>query len=919
MMHAFWRLLNTFENKESGLEFEELCKWLLETHPLYKSKLKQVWLWKDWPEGWGRDKGIDLIAEDKEGSIWAIQAKCYDAKYYVTKTDLDKFLSESTNTKIHHRLLIASTDCIGKESLSLIQRSNEVIPINQLMLSDLLKSPIEWPTSINDLSQGKTKEAFIPWPYQEIAINKVTQNLDSRGQLIMACGTGKTLIALWIYEKLNVETTLILLPSLLLLSKTLNEWLAHSKESFSYLPVCSDETVDRSKDSISLSSSELSFPSTTDVDSIVRFMKTPGRKVIFSTYQSSEKISEAYQSNNLKPINLVIADEAHRCAGKTDSAYSTILNNEQIPAEKRLFMTATPRIFKSSFRKKAEESGLDISSMDDIDVFGPVLHKLSFGEAINPSDGSIPLLTDYQVVVIGVDNSFYSSMITERELVKTQNNIQTDAQSFASHIGLIKAIKKYDLRRVISFHSRVSAASDFANKLPEVINWMPKRARPDGDLITNFVAGFMPTSDRNRHLLELGELKETQRYVLSNARCLSEGIDVPALDGIAFIDPRNSEIDIIQAVGRAIRLSEDKSIGTIVIPVFIEEHEHHDEVLNSSAFKKVWAVVNALRSHDESLGEQLDQLRYAIGKRGTVGKPDKIIFDLPKAISHKFEEALSTKLIESTSLSWEFWFGLLEAYQEDFEDCLVHVHYVTDSGFRLGKWTAQQRTLKKNLTNDKIQRLDEVGFIWNVNSFKWEQGFKELRHYYKLNRDCLVAARYATDLGYKLGNWVGNVRASKKELTSERIKRLDEMGFIWDIHSLKWEQGFKELAHYYKMEGHSMVPFKYINDSGYKLGKWVVKVRHKIERLTNEQRQRLDKVNFVWDTELEKFEKGFKELENYYKLNGDYLVPRKYLTDSGYKLGIWLASKKDRPERLKSEQRQRLVEIGIVLRAKKKE
>ena len=249
-----------------GVQFEKLCKWLLENHPLYKSKLKQVWLWDDWPERWGKDCGIDLVAEDVDGKTWAIQAKCYDPQYNVTKKDVDSFLSESTNTKIHHRLLIATTDGLGANAVGVIQRQNETIPVNQLMLSDLLEAPIEWPKSLKDLSTATIKKAFSPKPYQQIAIDKVVENLDSRGQLIMACGTGKTLTGLWIAEELKAETTLVLLPSLLLLSKTLTEWLTHSKEPFAYLPVCSDDTVAKSEDAINLSTSDLSFPSTTDAE-----------------------------------------------------------------------------------------------------------------------------------------------------------------------------------------------------------------------------------------------------------------------------------------------------------------------------------------------------------------------------------------------------------------------------------------------------------------------------------------------------------------------------------------------------------------------------------------------------------------------------------------------------------------------------
>ena len=225
-MHPFLKLIDTFspDNHTRGVQFEKLCKWLLENHPMYKSKLTKVWLWDDWPERWGRDCGIDLIAEDVDGNNWAIQAKCYDPKYSVTKQDIDSFLSESTNPKIQRRLLIATTDGLGSNAVGVIKRQHETIPINQLMLTELLESPMDWPKSLDELSTVGVKKAFTPKPYQQIAIDKVTDNLNDRGQLIMACGTGKTLTALWIAEALKSETVLVLLPSLLLLSKTLAEW-----------------------------------------------------------------------------------------------------------------------------------------------------------------------------------------------------------------------------------------------------------------------------------------------------------------------------------------------------------------------------------------------------------------------------------------------------------------------------------------------------------------------------------------------------------------------------------------------------------------------------------------------------------------------------------------------------------------------
>ena len=870
---------------------------------MYKSKLKQVWLWDDWPDCWGRDCGIDLVAEDFNGNNWAIQAKCYDPKYSVTKKDIDSFLSESTNPKIQQRLLIATTEGLGPNAKAVINRQHETIPVNQLMLADLLDAPIVWPKSLDQLSTGGVKKAYTPKPYQQIAIDKVTQNLDDRGQLIMACGTGKTLTALWIAEALKSDTVLVLLPSLLLLSKTLAEWLTHSKEPFSYLPVCSDDTVAKSEDTIALSTSELSFPSTTDTDAIAKFIKSSGRKIIFSTYQSSPKIAEAFKAKHLKPLDLVIADEAHRCAGKVGSAYSTVLDNDQIPTAKRLFMTATPRIYQAHFQKKATDSGVDVVSMDDHEVFGQVLHKLSFGEAIEQD-----LLTDYQVVVVGIDNPRYSEMIAERSLVQTDNDIQSDAQSLASHIGLAKAMKTYDLKRVISFHSRVSAARDFANKLPEVIDWMPEKSRPDGDLLTGYVSGAMPTNERSRNLRALGEIEAGQRYVLSNARCLSEGVDVPALDGVAFIDPRNSEIDIVQAVGRAIRLSKGKAIGSIVIPVFIEDHNDPDEVLNSSPFKKVWSVVNALRSHDEGLGEQLDQLRQALGKRGTVGQPDKIVFDLPITITGDFERALDAKLIESTTASWEFWYGLLEVFKEREGYCRVpQGHKEGDS--RLGIWVTTQRSNKDTLTPERIKRLNALGFVWDVLAEQWEEGFSKFLQFKEREGYCRVPQGHKEG-DFRLGVWVGNQRSYKDTLTSERIERLNALGFVWDPFTEKWEEGFSKLQQFKEREGNCRVLDKY-KEGDFTLGNWVGTQRSKKDTLTPERIERLNALGFVWDPHAEFWEEGFSKLQQFKEREGNCRVPGKH-KEGDFRLGVWVGNQRSYKDTLTSERIERLNALGFV-------
>ena len=787
-MGSFIEIRATFsgDSYQRGKDFERLCKWFLETDPRYSGKLTEVWLWDDWPGRWGPDCGIDLIAQDAEGKTWAIQAKCYDADNSITKQDVDSFLSESTNIdKIHHRLLIATTNNIAANARRVIEHQHSTIPINQVVLADLIDAPIDWPKSINDLTTGQAKPKFLPQPHQSKAIKDVVDNLEGRGQLIMACGTGKTLTGLWIAEALRANTILVVLPSLLLLSKTLTDWLTHSNESFSYLPVCSDETVSKSEDVIKLSSSELSFPSTTDASEITSFVRGAGKKVIFSTYQSSGKIAEAFKDTDLKPFDLVICDEAHRCAGKVESTYTTVLNNELIPAVNRLFMTATPKLFKAHFVKKAGESGMDVISMDNESMFGPVLHKLSFAQAINNQP---PLLTDYQVIIVGIDNPSYAEMVASRDLVNTDTGIESNAQSFASHVGLAKALKQYNLKRVISFHSRVKSAKEFSEELPQVIDWMPKGNRPDGELVANYVSGDMPTNQRANTLQRLAAENDGQYNVLSNARCLSEGIDVPALDGIAFIDPKNSEIDIIQAVGRAIRLSSGKSKGTIVLPVFIEENDHPDEVLQSSSFKKVWAVVNALRSHDEDFGEQLDEIRRGLGRKNPqIQRPDKIIFDLPKLITQDFEDALDTKLVESATTSWQSWYGMLEEYKQAEGHVNVpkgHKH----GDFKLGNWIVTQRTSRKsndkNLTPERIEQLEALGFDWDPFKSKFQAGIAALKEYKQAEGHVNVPANYKHG-DFSLGAWTHNQRQAYKNnnerLTPERIEQLEALGFDWRL------------------------------------------------------------------------------------------------------------------------------------------
>jgi predicted helicase len=302
----------------------------------------------------------------------------------------------------------------------------------------------------------------------------------------MACGTGKTFTTLWIKEALGVETAVVLLPSLSLLSQTMREWTWAKNHPFEILNVCSDKSVGaRSKDAEDLLVADASFPVTSDVDEIGRFLKKDGPKVLFCTYQSSDLIAQVQAEQSVPAFDLAIADEAHRCAGKADAGFATILDGEKIRATKRLFTTATPRYFGKAIKDEANARSIEVVGMDNEEVFGPVIHKLSFGEAIQRE-----LLTDYQVVIIGVDEPMMKDWIDNYEIVSTNPDKEHDARTRASKIGVIKAIKDYDLERVISFHSSISRAKEFSEELPEIVEMVEAEHRPSGEFLSNYGSGY---------------------------------------------------------------------------------------------------------------------------------------------------------------------------------------------------------------------------------------------------------------------------------------------------------------------------------------------------------------------------------------------------------------------------------------------
>jgi superfamily II DNA or RNA helicase len=892
-----------------GKQFERFTKWFLKNDPEWSTQVDQIWLWEEYPKRWGIDCGIDLVFQHKNGETWAVQAKCYSSNHDITKHDVDKFLSESNRSGIDKRLLIATTDRIGKNAIQVCEAQEKTVV--RFLLSDFEHSEIEYPLRYEDLHNGKRKEPPKPRPHQLEAIATVAANFQNteRGQLIMACGTGKTLTTLWIREELTSKRTLVLLPSLSLLSQTLREWTFAATQPFDVLCVCSDETVGkRGEDEAIHSVSDLAFPVTSDVEEIRRFIKGDGAKVIFSTYQSSSIVADAQANDSTLAFDLVVADEAHRCTGKVTSAFSTVLDNKRIIATKRLFATATPRTYTTSVKKAAEDRGIEVACMDDEAVFGKVLYSLPFGEAIRQN-----LLTDYRIVIIGVDSPMIAEWIKNREIIKADSGIENDAESLAAQIGLLKAIKDYDLKRVISFHSRVIRAESFTQDIQQVVEWIGDEHRPSGVLKTDFVSGAMPTDKRRRKLDQLKSLEVDERGLLSNAKCLSEGVDVPSLDGVAFIDPRSSQIDIIQAVGRAIRLSPDKKTGTIVLPVFIAAGQNAEDTIEASHFKPIWDVLNALKAHDDVLAYELDQIRTSLGKKPGAGvgagELQKIFIDLPTTVDTSFSSALRTYLVEQVTASWNFWFGLLEVFIERKGHARVLQNHITPEGYRLGSWVSNQRGAKDTMSQERKERLEALsGWAWEVRSQQWEEGFSQLKVFIAREGHSRVLQNHKTPEGYRLGVWVSHQRVDKDSLPLERKARLDALpGWAWDALSERWEGGFSQLKAFIEREGHAKVPNTYKTPEGYCLGLWVRNQRTAQDRLSPECKERLEALpGWAWEVRSQQWDEGFSQLKAFIAREGHAKVPYTYKTPEGYRLGSWVSNQRAAQDRLSPECKERL-------------
>jgi predicted helicase len=681
-----------FSKEDLGARFEHLMQAYLQTDPKYAVLFKKVWLWNEFfakDDLGGHDTGIDLVCQTHAGDFWAVQCKCFGEDSYIDKPAVDTFLATSSRKfrlsnfgegqgvgTFAHRLWISTTNKWTSNAEEAIQ--NQHPPVSRISLYDLQNAPVDWEKLENGVHGEKAQTAKKSLrPHQTKAVEDTQQYFtnNDRGKLIMACGTGKTFTALRIAENQTDGNgfVLFLVPSIALLGQTLNEWYADAKEPINAICICSDPEASKKRskneDVDATSVVDLALPASTNVENIIQQFKAiannkgitnnkgacplakSGMTVVFSTYQSIEVISKAQKAlakelPQYAEFDLIICDEAHRTTGVTlsgenESAFVKVHDNDFLAAKKRLYMTATPRLYSDDTKSKAAQAEAILCSMDDEKMYGNEIYRIGFGEAVEKK-----LLTDYKVLILTLNQNDVPPAV-QKMIADKESEINTDDAS--KLIGCINALSKQILgdegsikntdpepmRRAVAFCQSIAASkkiTDTFNVAADAyLGELPQEKREKTQSVSSkHIDGTMDATKRNELMTWLkDEPNEGECRVLTNVRCLSEGVDVPSLDAVMFLSARNSQVDVVQSVGRVMRLAPNKQYGYIIIPVVVPATVEAEKALNDNErYKVVWTVLNALRAHDDRFNATVNKLELNKNKPQNilVGRPD-ISFD----------------------------------------------------------------------------------------------------------------------------------------------------------------------------------------------------------------------------------------------------------------------------------------------------
>lgn len=672
----------TKTERDKGTSFENLMVQYFKTEPVYKSQYKDILSYADWVDQYGdtlnitnkKDAGIDLVGVTLDGEYHAIQCKNYNPDETISKNEIDSFFTASGKKYFTHRIIVSTTDKWTKNAEEALENQNP--PVSKIDLHYLEQSVIDW-SKYQDHAKTILKPQKTLRDHQQTALDAVQHGLKTadRGKLIMACGTGKTFTSLKIAEAMagKGKMVLFLVPSLSLLSQSLTEWTQESAVEINSFAVCSDSDVGKKHakedDSVIVGISDLQFPATTNATSlkreiaIARQQRPDAMTVVFSTYHSIAVLHEAQTGEHaLSAFDLIICDEAHRTTGATyeneeESAFVRVHDNGFIKGNKRLYMTATPRIYSADAEAEAKEKKIKPYSMNDKNIYGEDLYVITFSQAVARN-----LLVDYKVIVLAVEESHINRRL---QSLLTDNNNSLKVDDAAKIVGCWKALSKQGLfekdhnlanpmQRAVAFCQVIEStykgkvhkvsskliAEMFGSVVEQYQAYETKellKENPDAPIDpaltmiceAEHVDGGMNASEKEQKLDWLkAETPENTCRILSNVRCLSEGVDVPALDAVLFLTPRSSQVDVVQSVGRVMRKAPNKQLGYVILPVVIPAGIEADKALdNNQTYRVVWQVLNALRSHDDRFDAMINKLEFngtAPSKMEVIAVADKI-------------------------------------------------------------------------------------------------------------------------------------------------------------------------------------------------------------------------------------------------------------------------------------------------------
>ncbi|MET8160361.1 Helicase associated domain protein [Sphaerisporangium sp. NPDC005289] len=761
------------------------------------------------------------------------------------------------------------------------------------------------------------------WAYQTEAVNALSRALGSGGRatLEMACGTGKSAVAAKTVDQLApFGRALIAVPNLELITQMVATFQRHGLTDLGQvIGVCSSSEIrylPRGAGGLSAHARV-----TTTAAELAAWSVVSRRVTVLTTYHSLPVIAAAHANHGLPAWDLLIADEAHRTAGRAGGPWTQIHDDVAVPAARRLYMTATRRIHEGRTDTPAV-------SMDDEKVFGPVAYRLSFSEAYQRG-----LVADYQIVAATVTDTDIKALTDDPDVRLKLARAAISPHVLATQITVLRAAAEYGVRRAITFHNRVADARGWAQTIHQAWNIMPPHHRPTA-VSASFIHGDQDPKVRRAALQRLRDHSDNdpgELRVVCNARVLTEGVDAPAVDSVVIVDPRSSVVDIVQSVGRALRADRPGKIARIIVPVLMAPGDDPDVVVENSDFAKVWQVLRGMRAHDDRLAAELDTARVRLG--GThITQPEADSATLsPNArtsgtmptwlaltgipVPPGFAEAITLRAVTAGSSSWWEFYGAVKELHDRGHSLDLPAGYVTESDLPLGQWLRNQRRHRASLPAERIDLLDQIGMVWDRKRHTRDKGLAAARAFAAGNNNSLhnIPKSYIHD-GVRLSQWLTFQRQRHRAgtLPAQLRSALDAIDPTWHDgghdSTVDWEAHFRDAQDHFTRHGHLRPQADHRTASGRDLSFWLNRQRyeHRVGRLSTERQTRLSEIGMVWSIFGGDFEQGLAAATAYAQQHGDLDVPSAWITEDDFRLGSWLHSRRHRATRLPAEQRQAL-------------